>query len=139
MIDIDYRPRLADAIEAYLQNRIDNFELDAVLFARMTNDLACIESAHEMSRFLDDYKRHRYTDRKLSPVYERGVERWIAFLRTPIEWPLAARPKMDFFKALASVFQRNETTAFTNNPYWTFAGEAEWRAVMPRPNSQIGS
>jgi len=139
MVDAKYRLEMADAIDSYLHDAIDNHELDDVLNNRSTNDLACTEIAAEMSRFIDDFKKHYYSDAKLASDYKRGVERWVVFLRTSNEWPLPACPRENVLKVLLSIFRRRESTPFTRNPFWPYANEFDWNVVLVTVHGKTSS
>lgn len=138
VIDRNARQKLATAIEDYLDERISNFDLDDEMVALNTTDTTVLEIRNEISRYLSDFTEHTYERMRLLPSFESGVRRWIMFLRSSRAWPLGVQ-KTSLMTRLLSVFQESETTAFSENPYWPLANEAEWDELSKDIGGQRGS
>ncbi len=133
-IDRESRLLLANAIEHYLDGKIDNFALDDVIFHLPHRDRACIEVGREMSRFLGDFKKHKYDTAQLMSKYEEGVRRWICFLRSTVEWPLGAVSARGIQKFL-NIFRLVQKTEFSQNPFWPYDTLADWGKIVASQES----
>lgn len=129
MIDHDYRTRLADDIENFLDGKIDNWTLDDTI-CHKTEDILCSELRNQVWFFYDDTKRYRNVGkRKRRPEAEAILRRWVALLRSQMEWrDIASDPELppsalwgrvwDLFKA--------PRTKFGSNHYWPLANTEAW-------------
>jgi hypothetical protein len=134
-VDPESRILLANAIEQYLDGKIDSFALDDTIFDLPDRDQACVEIGREMSRFLGDFKKQMYDSAQLLPQYEEGLRRWILLLRSAVEWPPDATSARGVQKLL-NFFRLVQRTEFGRNPFWPYETQADWDSKVGRNAQQ---
>ena len=131
MVDLDTRKRLAEAIEAYLDRRIDNSALDNVLCDEdVRNDITCMEIASEMEFFLSDFCYHKNDGKyKIGEEVEQAIRRWVYLLQSGWEWSLDRKDTTRFgLWGLIDLLRSNLCTRsrLDGNLYWPLSGYDEW-------------
>jgi hypothetical protein len=127
----DTREKLATAIEAYLDGKIDNSVLDSILSEKdVQSDNTCMEIANEMMFFLSDFRRHKNEGKyRICEEVEHGIRRWVYLLRTGWEWPSGRKDSTLFgLRGLLDLLRSNLCTKsrLDGNLYWPLAGPKEW-------------
>jgi hypothetical protein len=132
MIDRSARDTLISMIQRYLSGEISNEEYEHLLFRGRTKDAACIELGDAMLHFSSDFKRHfNAGDFEIPDVYLSRIKRWLAFLRSNTEWPIAIgmserqRFPMNWLEWFKALFRRN-VPDFVSNEFWPFKSECDW-------------
>jgi hypothetical protein len=130
MIDCATRNEMATAIECYMSEDIDNAALERRLFSRSSDDPACAEIAHAMLYFSSEFSHHYNAgSARLSGQHLASVQRWVAFLRSDVEWPLpqvVSKPLLvRLLHGTASFFQRSTPADCLTNQFWPFTSQQE--------------
>jgi hypothetical protein len=136
MVDRHSRDALATAIEDYLLRQIDNGNLERRMFALRTSDSACLEIARQMTFFSSEYRRHMNDGSAQISVHDSTIiERWLAFLRSEMEWPIAKEvcsPMVQrLYRWIAVLFARQPNVPqFRVNEYWPLRCREEWIILL---------
>lgn len=125
------REKLAAAIEAYLDGKIDNGTLDNTLSDKdVRSDNTCMEIAVEMSFFLSDFCYHKNEGKyKIGEEVEQAIRRWVYLLRTGWKWSPDRKDSTRFgLRGLLDLLRSNLCTKsrLDGNLYWPLAGPEEW-------------
>ena len=131
MTDVDARQRLADAIEAYLDRRIDNGILDNTLCDKeIMSSPTCLEIAGEMGFFLSDFCYHKNEEKhQVAEEVEQAIRRWVCLLRGGWEWPPNRKDATHFgLRGLFDLLRSNFClkSRLGGNLYWPLSGRQEW-------------
>lgn len=134
IVDRRSRDFMANAIEDYLDGRIDNWTLDDAHMI-VSDDAMCQEFAEAIYFFYDDCSRHTNAGRhSIAPDENAMLRRWIELLRSDVVWQWARTPHpTGFFSKLISVF--NEKPPYSGNLYWPFPNESDFREWEDRHNN----
>lgn len=127
------REKLAEAIEAYVDGRIDNDALDKTLSDKdIRRDETCLEIAGEMELFLSDFCYHRNEGGyQISEEAEQAIRRWVYLLRSGWEWPPHREDLTQFgWLGLLALLRSNlcVKSRLAGNCYWPLSGPEEWLA-----------
>lgn len=130
-VDRAKRDRLADAIESFLDCKIDSFDLSDVMDEMRLpgSDLACRQIALHMFFFYSDTKRHFNNNKyRMFEKYEHAIRRWIVFLRSNSEWVLKPRPEpVGFIARTRDFFAIKVKNHLYENLFWPFASEQDYK------------
>jgi hypothetical protein len=137
MGNLDARTRLAKAMQAYLEQSIDNDDLFAILWSDLVcQDDTCWEIAHRMDLFLDEFNGHRNAGKyRIGKEGEQVVRRWIALLRTNWQWPTGRsdstpRNTRSAIRALWRGLVAGKKVHQSENCNWPLTSEEEWKTLL---------
>ena len=142
-IDRNCRSLLADSINDFLTDRIDNFALDDALFdpGTSTDDMMFIAIRDQVYLFYGETRRYFNTGR--NAVSEKGeaiLRRWEYLLRSDEEWSeIVPPPPHRWWTNFWTQFIAPRLTPKSktkSNPYWPFADLPAWESFRAASRSK---
>ena len=139
-IDRKVRDKMADAIESFIDAKIDNLEFGEIICEchRDTFEDRCKEMNEELDSFYGDGSRYRNVGReRFEPQLESILRRWVTLLRSNVEWPCDPKKQKEswLWSFLHRLFfgekirmVREDGTA---NEWWPFESKEEWERLFP--------
>ena len=140
MLDNKTRKLMSGSIRSFRTSRINNEQLDDVLFGMTTSDDLCLQIRRQMYLLYDDNSIYKNEGRmRYSSQVELMLTRWEMLLETDLEWwaIIRRKPPTGFFNNvrlfLSSRFA--PSSKVKGNFYWPLRSEGEWNSMICKSNS----